>query len=366
MRKAMILVIDGCDPQYITQKTAPSIFNAARKSGFVKTVECAMPSVTNVNHACILSGRWPEETKVIGNYYYDSVTEEEGFIEEKGYMKAETILQKYHSKGCKTALFTVKGKVLGVYGQGVDIGLSVQDADEEIIKRYGLSKPPLINSIEATGWIMKAAYECIKKDDPQIIYCTTNDFIFHHFPPLSKEANMQIADIDRYMHMIYEEDPQRQIYITADHGMNQKTRIVNFAEICSNAGFDVFCLPPLKDRYIENHIYQEGGMIYVFMKDKSQSVQFYEFAKENSFVEKILTAAEAAEKYHLPKEMIGDFILLSGKDTAFGEVKGEVIYTDDSRTHGSLYERNIPLIALNPEKTSDMYNYHKDIVRYLF
>ena len=99
MKKVMILVIDGCNPKYITEKTAPALFSAAKKSGFAKTVECAMPSVTNVNHACILSGRWPEDTKVIGNYYYDPETGDEGFIEERGYMKAETILQSYKEQG---------------------------------------------------------------------------------------------------------------------------------------------------------------------------------------------------------------------------------------------------------------------------
>lgn len=366
MKKVMILVIDGCNPKYITEKTAPALFSAAKKSGFAKTVECAMPSVTNVNHACILSGRWPEDTKVIGNYYYDPETGDEGFIEERGYMKAETILQSYKEQGGKTALFTVKGKVLGVYGDGADIGLSAQDADKEILDRYGLDMPPAINSVEATGWIVKAAYECIKKDDPHIMYCTTNDFIFHHFAPGSREAEMQIADVDKYIDLIHKADPQRQIYITADHGMNQKTTIVNFPEICRNAGFDVFCLPPLKDRYIENHIYQEGGMLYVFMKDETQKEKFYDFAKKHPAVEKILTAKEAAEEYHLPQDKIGGFVLLSGMDTAFGETEGEMIHTDESRTHGSLYEREIPLIAVNPEKTADMYRYHKDITTYLF
>ena len=36
-----------------------------------------MPSVTNVNHACILSGRWPAETQIAGNYYYDPETRAE-------------------------------------------------------------------------------------------------------------------------------------------------------------------------------------------------------------------------------------------------------------------------------------------------
>ena len=366
MDKIMILVIDGCCPDYITEETAPNIFDAVKKSGFAKTVECAMPSVTNVNHACILSGKWPQDTKVIGNYYYDPATGDEGFIEERGYMKAETILQRYRSMGEKTALFTVKGKVLGVYGDGVDIGLSVQTPDGDTVKRYGLSEPPAINSIEATEWIVRAAYECIRKDDPGFMYCTTNDFVFHHFAPGTEEAKTQIAAVDRYISMIHEIDPERQIYITADHGMNQKHTIVNVQRICDNAGFDVFCLPPLKDRYIENHIYQEGGMVYVFVKDRAQKDRFRDFAEKCIGLEEILTAEEAAEKYHLPEDRIGDFVLLSGKDAAFGECEGESIYTDESRTHGSLYEREIPLIALNPARKEDMYTYHKDITTYLF
>ena len=86
MKKVMILVIDGCAPSYMTQTNAPNLFHLSSKMGFFKKVQCAMPSVTNVNHACILSGKWPEETKVVGNYFYNPDTKQEGFIEERGYM----------------------------------------------------------------------------------------------------------------------------------------------------------------------------------------------------------------------------------------------------------------------------------------
>ncbi len=366
MKKVMILVIDGCQPEYLSARTAPEIFRLAESRGFAKTVMSAMPSVTNVNHACIMSGRWPEETKVIGNYFYDPATEQEGFIEERGYMKAETILQRYQKAGGKTALLTVKGKVLGVYGDGADIGISAQAPEEKWLERYGLKAPPAIDSVEASGWITEAAYRCIGTDDPDLVYCTTNDYVFHHFAPGEKEAEAQIAAIDEYIGKISRLDPERQIYITADHGMNQKKTIVNFQMTAEKAGFDVYCLPPLKDRYIENHIYQEGGMLYVFLKDSSQAERFATFAKESTFVEKILTGAEAAREYHLPEEKIGDYVLLAGKDTAFGEIEEETLCTEESRTHGSLYEREIPLIAINPEKTQEHYRYNKDIVSYLF
>lgn len=366
MRKVMVLVIDGCNPAYLTKEAAPNIFRLLQTQGFYKTVQCAMPSVTNVNHACILSGKWPEETKVIGNYFYDPVTKQEGFIEERGYMTAKTIFQHYQERNGTTALLTVKGKVLGVYGDGVDIKISAQSPDETLLQRYGLELPPAIDSVEATAWITKAAYYCIKRDSPDFVYCTTNDYVFHHFAPGTKEADEQIKAIDCYISKIISLEPQRQIYITADHGMNQKTRIVNFQIVSSNAGFDVYCLPPLKDRYIENHIYQEGGMLYVYLRNLKQAGKFYQFAKEQPYIEQILTREEAAEIYHLPASQIGDYVLLTEKNSAFGECEQDILYTKESRTHGSVYEREVPLIAFNSEKSEKNYEYSKDIVTYLF
>lgn len=366
MRKVMVLVIDGCKADYLTRETAPNIFRLAEKCGFAKTVQGAMPSVTNVNHACILSGKWPEETKITGNYFYDPATGEEGFIEERGYMKAETILQHCREEGKTTALFTVKGKVLGVYGEGADIGLSAQTPDEELLQRYGLSHPPAIDSIAATEWIADAARRCILQDSPDFVYCTTNDFIFHHFAPGTKEAIEQISAIDRQIEKIIAAEPQRQIYITADHGMNQKTRIVNFQIAAEKAGFSLYCLPPLKDRYIENHIYQEGGMLYVFLKNAGQREDFCRFAESLPYIESVLSKEEAAELYHLPVSQIGDYVLLTTEDSAFGECEQEILFTQNSRTHGSLYEREVPLIALNPERPEADYRYSKDIAAYLF
>lgn len=366
MKKAMILVIDGCKPDYLTQKTAPNIFRLAQKFGFHKIIQSAMPSVTNVNHACILSGKWPEETRVVGNYFYNPDTKQEGFIEERGYMKAETILQYYQKRNGTTALLTVKGKVLGVYGDGVDIGISAQAPDSKILDKYELPQPPAIDSVEATEWIVKSAYHCIEKDSPDFVYCTTNDYIFHHFAPGTKEAEEQINAVDYYIKKIVELEPQRQIYITADHGMNPKTQIVNFQMVLDNAGFHAYCLPPLKDRYIENHIYQEGGMLYVYLNDPAQAEKFCHFAQKQPYIEQILTKEEAAKIYHLPVTQIGDYVLLAREDSAFGECEQEILYTQTSRTHGSLYEREVPFIAINPEREEAYYKFSKDIAASLF
>lgn len=365
MEKCLILVIDGCAPEYLTPETAPHIYELARSYGFAKVVKSAIPAVTNVNHACILSGSFPETTGIVGNYYYNPESGEEGFIEEKGFMKARTILEAYKEQGKKTAFLTVKGKVLGVYGAGVDLGISVQTPDQELIRHLGLELPPAVSDLASTRWIMEAALACIQKEDPDFVYCTTNDYGFHHFGPDTAEARGQIRWIDEYVARIHQADPERQIYITADHGMNQKKRLLNVQKMMDNRGIPLFCLAPLKDRYVENHIYQEGGILYLFLKNKSDSSRLMELAEALPEIEEILTAEEAAARYHLPAEGIGDYVIFAAEGCAFGETEGETLDTEEVRTHGSLYEQQIPLIAIHPLMGEEAYEYSKDIAAHL-
>lgn len=366
MKKVLIAVIDGCAPAYLTEETAPNIYSLAEKEGsFAKTVQGAVPTVTNVNHACIMSGRFPQQTHVVGNYYYNRETGEQGFIESKGFMKAPTIFEAYHEAGGKTALLTVKGKILEVFGKGVDIGISVQSPEERLFERLRLSAPPQVQSPDSSKWIFEAALQCIKLESPDLVYCTTNDFVMHHYGPDTEEARQQIQTIDWYIGEIHKLEPDRQIYITADHGMNQKTTLINLEHIVEDAGLHVVCVPPLKDRYIENHIYQEGGILYLYIQKGSEEKQLLDLLNSQSAVEQVLSAREAAACYHLPEEEIGDYVVFAAKGYAFGEVEGHVLHTDQVRTHGSLYEREVPLIAINSAALAEEYMYSKDIVQRL-
>ena len=367
MNKVMILVIDGCAPEYITPEFAPNLHRLAKQYGFAKTVKAAVPTVTNVNHACILSGQFPSVTGMVGNYFYDPATGEEGFIEEKGFMKAETLLQAYRKRGLKTAFLTVKGKLLGVYGHAADIGISVQTPDTDLLKKLGLASPPTVSSLESSQGIVNAALAVIQQEDPALVYCTTNDYGFHHFGPEAPEAQLQIRQIDEAVAAIHEADPERQIYVTADHGMNQKHHLLDFQRLADEAGLHVFCLAPLKDRYKENHVYQEGGILYLFLKKPEEKDALLTLIHSRPEIEAVMTNKEAAEKMHLPLQGIGDYVIFTAPDCAFGELGGAAtLVTDASRTHGSLYEQEVPLLAVHPAASADEYQYSKDIAAVLF
>ena len=151
-------------------------------------------------------------------------------------MRAPTLLQWARRAGGETALLTVKGKILGVYGEGADIGLSAEKPDPALLERLGLTPPPDIRSVDSTRWILEGGIPGARAGSKgsDFLHCTTNDCIFHHFAPGAAEAREQIAAVDEWVSRLHDENPDLSIYITADHGMNQKTRLINFQAVAEH------------------------------------------------------------------------------------------------------------------------------------
>ena len=65
----------------------------------------------------------------------------------------------------------------------------------------------------------------------------------------------------------------------------------------------------------------------------------------------------------MPVDNIGDYVVFASEESAFGEINGEELITENVRTHGSLHEREIPLIAVNAKGVPEKYRYSRDIVK---
>lgn len=366
MKKLLIIVIDGCSLENISRENTPNLFRIA-KNGFYKCIKAAIPTVTNVNHATILTGKFPCDHGIVGNYFYNRETGEQGFIESTGFINTETIIDYMYKKGATTAFLSVKGNVLEVFGRSVKFGISVQKPNEILVRYLDMSNPPEVASLEASIWIMEACYRILKKNNPDVVYCTTNDYMMHNYEPSSKEAINNMQKIDEWIGKMYDLDQEREIYITADHSMNSKSIIINLQKIMDKMGYDVVCHPPIKDRYIENHPYQEGGVLYLYLKNENEvnTKDILKFLEENPYIDMVYTKEEATKKFNLPIDKIGDYIVLAADGCAFGEIEGEELITDNVRTHGSLLEREIPLIAVNAKEVPEKYRYSRDIVKIL-
>lgn len=363
-RKTLIIVIDGCAHEYLEQGVTPNLIELGKR-GFYKSIKSALPSVTNVNHATILTGSFPIEHHVAGNYYYYPETGEQGYIQGKGFLNKETILDVYSSTGASTGLFVVKGKVQEVFGENVKFGLNVEKPDMEMVQHLGMDVPPTsVSTPEANNWIMEACYRLIEKENPDLVYCTTNDYTMHNYAPDTEVAKEQMKELDRWIGKMIELDPEREIYVTADHGMTTKTLLVDMQKKLDKTPFETVCILPLKDRYLENHRYQEGSALYVFAKDQGKKDELYEQLKSYPFVESIYTKEEAVEQIKLPAAPIGDFVIFATKEVAFGELENEELEIN-VRTHGSKFEQDVPMIALNARRPAEDYQYNCDIVKFL-
>ena len=62
----------------------------------------------------------------------------------------------------------------------------------------------------------------------------------------------------------------------------------------------------------------------------------------------MLTRAEAARKYHLMPDRIGDLVVLGDEHTVFGNLDAEYEKLPDNyHIHGSEYEAFVPLFVFN-------------------
>ena len=65
---------------------------------------------------------------------------------------------------------------------------------------------------------------------------------------------------------IVDDDPEREIYITADHGMLAKTAAIDPGRVLTEDGIPASAIPIIKDRYVAHHG-NLGGAAYVFLKN---------------------------------------------------------------------------------------------------
>ncbi|MEL7657028.1 MAG: alkaline phosphatase family protein, partial [Bacillota bacterium] len=148
MKKLLIIVIEGCSLEYISLENTPNIYRIA-KDGFCKCVKAAVPTIYNVNHTTILSGKFPCEHKFMGNLIYHTESGEQERIKNPGQIDAETVMDYMHKKGASTALLTVRSEVLERFGRNVDFGISVENPKDILVRYLDMPAPPAVESLQA-------------------------------------------------------------------------------------------------------------------------------------------------------------------------------------------------------------------------
>ena len=143
MRQPVVIVcVDGCEPDYITQAIEAGVapFLARMCKGGASAVgDCVVPSFTNPNNLSIVTGAPPSVHGICGNFFYDTERDQEVMMNDARYLRAGTILAAFSSAGAKVAVVTAKDKLRTLLGHGMKgICFSAEKADKATLEENGI------------------------------------------------------------------------------------------------------------------------------------------------------------------------------------------------------------------------------------
>jgi phosphonoacetate hydrolase len=150
--------------------------------------------------------------------------------------------------------------------------------------------------------------------------------------------------------------------------MSDKTRMLHLPAELARYGIQARAVPVIKDRYVVHHS-NLGGSIYVYLENSADLNAAVDALRHLDGVEDAVPGEEAALRYHLMRERVGDIFVLADPATVFGD-PSEVAMPEGLRSHGSAHETTVPIIGCGPGldggAAAARFRENLDVGRYIF
>ena len=342
--RIVVVMMDGFGPEYLQASEMPNL-KAMIARGFHKTVQACVPTVTNVNNASICTGEWPAVHGITANSWFDLGTREEHYMDRAEMLLAPTLFEQAAKAGLRSALLTAKVKTIRLLNAGADIAMAAESPEAEWIRRLGPA--PHIYSPEINYWVFAAALNLLISDpEVGVLYCHTTDYPMHMSDHVGELSQRHLAEIDRWLGRIADACPDLALYLTADHGMNFKRRCYDLNRLLPEKGCPIyFAMSAERDPYVKHHR-TFGGSAYVWLESPHDVLRVTDALRRTEGVEDVYGRYEAAARFHLHPDRIGDLLVLGDRDTVFGPLDRTVEDLPAAfRTHGSTHESDVPLVV---------------------
>ena len=371
-RPVIVICLDGSADDYldaaIIRGRMPNLQRIS-VSGFRGLARGAMPTFTNVNNVCIVTGVPPSVHGIGGNFFYDSATGEEVMMNSAKFLRCETIFPEAVRAGRKVAVVTAKEKLRDLFASGLieqgGVAFSSEKANQAKKSTHGIAAveklvgqpTPAIYSGEASLFVLRAGVALLENGMADFLYLSTTDFMQHKHAPVAREIVEFYAAIDRELGRLLELDAI--VGVTADHGMNAKQKpdgtpnvIYLESELVRKFGSGFRVILPITDPYVVHHG-ALGSFAVVHLPPKQAFVPVRDWLMELAGVTDVYDRATAARKMELPADRLGELVVLSGRDLVLGRTPQ---YHDlkalagGLRSHGGRYEEMVPFILSEPLK----------------
>ncbi len=360
----VVVCVDGCEPDYIAQAVAGGHMPWMRTTlamGTAAIADCVVPSFTNPNNLSIVTGVPPSVHGISGNYLFDVESGSELMMNDPKWLRAPTILAALADAGCAVAAITAKDKLRRLLGHGLKgVCFSSEKADQVTQQEHGISEVlswvglpvPNIYSAALSEFVFAAGLKLIERERPDALYLSTTDFIQHKHAPGTPEANAFYRMVDGYLGQM--DALGCAIALTADHGMNAKTRLdaspdviylLDLLDVWLGAG-QARVILPITDPYVVHHG-ALGSYATVYLPPGSDPGAIGSRLAALRGIETVLVRADAVQRFELPADRIGDLVIVSERSTVLGTAaaRHDLSGLDRPlRSHGGVSEQRVPLI----------------------
>jgi len=365
----VVVCIDGCDPQYITQGIADGVCPTIARfhtQGLASTADCVMPSFTNPNNVSIVTGAPPEVHGIAGNYSLDRQTGKEIMMTDASLLRGETLLALLSEAGVAVAAITAKDKLRKVLGHHLKgICFSSEKAGTCTLEEHGIDdvlalvgRPlPDMYSGDLSLFVLDAGLALLRQKRAQVLYLSLSDYIQHKFAPGTPQSNEFLKAIDDRLQAFIDEGAI--VGCVADHGMSDKnnsngTPNVVFLQDKLEERFGaksarVIC--PITDPFVRHHG-ALGSFVRVYAKDPEQIEAMIDYISGLSGIEDTLNRYQAAVKLGLPEDREADIVVISSESCVLGSCASEhdlsSVGDRPLRSHGGYSEQSVPFMLSQP------------------
>ena len=360
----VVVCVDGCEPDYLALATFSGHMpwmkrTLAQGTGLV--ADCVVPTFTNPNNLSIVTGAPPSVHGICGNYLFDAASGTEVMMNDPKWLRAPTILAALADAGKRCAVVTAKDKLRRLLGKGMQgICFSSEKADAVteadngitgVLDLVGMGVPD-VYSAGLSEFVFAAGVQLMKTRRPDVMYLSTTDYIQHKHAPGDEGANAFYAMMDRYLGEL--DAMGCVIALTADHGMNAKVRmdaqpdVIYLQDVLDGwlGAAAARVILPITDPYVVHHG-ALGSFATVYLPPATDAAALAQRIAALRGIEVVLTREQAAERFELPADRIGDLVVVSERSVVIGTAAARHDLTAlevPLRSHGGISEQRVPVI----------------------
>ena len=367
---AVVVCLDGCEPAYLDAAIAAGrmpALAATIETGTAETALSVIPSFTNPNNLSIVTGRPPSVHGICGNFFFSPEDGAEVMMNDTRFLRAQTVFSAAQQAGARVAVVTAKDKLRALLGAGLKLGsdtavcFSSERSAATSLAENGIDnaaawlgrRQPDVYSAALSEFVFAAGVKLLEEFRPDIMYLTTTDFIQHKFAPDDAEAIEFHAMFDRWFADL--DAAGAAVVITADHGMKPKhdqsgrPRVVYVQDLLDRwiGREKARVILPITDPYVVHHG-SLGSFATVYLPAGCEQETIIAGLRETEGIDTALSGDDACARFELPRDRIGDIVLIAGENDAIGTTgdRHDLAALDAPlRSHGGLTEQAVPFIV---------------------